>query len=191
MKIKTLYQTLENRDNPDYVEENGAFSCNWQNTWLGDGYYFWDTFIENAHWWGEMRYSSNYFICKAICDFDNEKCFDLVGDTEHMMDFDNCVNFLREQNLLNEKSTVASIIRFIKEKVGGFNYEAIRAMGIKSISEYKNEYKRYLYRFKFEIDKSPYLDYKPAIQICIFEKRGLNLRDYRIEYPEEYCMGPL
>lgn len=36
---KELYQTVEDRDNPDYVLENGPFKCI-SNAWLGDGYYF-------------------------------------------------------------------------------------------------------------------------------------------------------
>lgn len=188
MKIKTLFQTLQNRDNADYVEENGPFVCNWENTWLGDGYYFWDTFIENAHWWGEVRYQNNHFVCSAICDFDTQECFDLVGDTDHMSDFSDSVEFMKSQGLLKKESTVSTVIRFIKEKVGGFNYQAIRAIGIHSISEHNEDYKKYLFRFKFEVNKKAYLDYKPAIQLCIFERDGLNLRDFKIEYPQEYCL---
>lgn len=186
MKKKTLYQTLEDRGNPDYIEANAPFLCKWRNTWLGEGYYFWDTFIENAHWWGEVRYGNTYVICKATCDYDPLNCFDLVGDTEHMLDFNKTIEFLRSQKLINDDTTVARVLEFLKTKTGSFNYEAIRVYGIKSISEHKEAYKKYRHRLIFELSKPQYLDYKPAIQICLFKKNSLNLRDIKIEYPDEY-----
>lgn len=183
MKVKTLYQTLENRGNFIQVNREGPFSCHWKNTWLGSGYYFWDTFLENAHWWGEVRYKNNYVICKATCNFDNNNCFDLVGDTEHMLDFDESVNYMRKQNTLTGTATVARVLDFMKKKIG-FPYEAIRVYGINSISQYRSEYEKYRYRLIFELSKPQFLDYKPAIQICIFEKKGLNLRDFKIIFPE-------
>jgi len=63
---RKIYQTLEDRNNPDVVENQGPFLCNRKDVWLGIGYYFWDSFIENAHWWGKegARYK-NYFICES------------------------------------------------------------------------------------------------------------------------------
>lgn len=187
MKSKVLYQTLKDKGNPEYVLENAPFSCNWDNTWLGEGFYFWDTFVENAHWWGEVRHKNKYMICQTICDFNTDKCFDLVGDTDHMSDFSNSIEFLKDQNIITitPETTVARILEFIKTKIG-FDYEAIRVYGIKSISEYKEEYQKYRFRLIFELSRPQFLDYKPAIQICIFEKNGLNRRDLTIIYPDEY-----
>ena len=42
MKLRKAYQTLENRSNPDQIEEQGPFLCRHKNAWLGEGYYFWD-----------------------------------------------------------------------------------------------------------------------------------------------------
>lgn len=187
MKSKVLYQTLKDKGNPEYVLENAPFSCNWDNTWLGEGFYFWDTFVENAHWWGEVRHKNKYIICQTICDFNTDKCFDLVGDTDHMSDFSNSIEFLKDQNIITitPETTVARVLEFIKTKIG-FDYEAIRVYGIKSISEYKEEYQKYRFRLIFELSRPQFLDYKPAIQICIFEKNGLNRRDLTIIYPDEY-----
>lgn len=187
MKSKVLYQTLKDKGNPEYVLENAPFSCNWDNTWLGEGFYFWDTFVENAHWWGEVRHKNKYMICQTICDFNTDKCFDLVGDTDHMSDFSNSIEFLKDQNIITitPETTVARVLEFIKTKIG-FDYEAIRVYGIKSISEYKEEYQKYRFRLIFELSRPQFLDYKPAIQICIFEKNGLNRRDLTIIYPDEY-----
>ena len=40
---RIIYQTVEDRGNPDYVEQHGPFICTNKNAWLGEGYYFWDT----------------------------------------------------------------------------------------------------------------------------------------------------
>ena len=180
-----LYQTLEDRGNPDYIEANAPFHCNWRNAWLGAGYYFWDTFIENAHWWGRTRYGASYIICRGTCDFSAQNCFDLVGDTEHMQDFSAAIDFLKERKKIDKETTVATVITFLKSKVG-FSYEAIRVYGIQSISSFKEEYEQYVHRLPFELSKAQYLDYKPAIQLCLFKSAGLNLRDLRIEFPDEY-----
>lgn len=188
LKVKTLYQTLEDRGNPDEVVTHGPYICKWPNTWLGDGYYFWDTFIENAHWWGVVRYTKQgvgYMICKAVCDFDSESCYDLVGDTEHLLDFHKALELMKKQGKLRPETTVARVMEFIK-KNGAFVFAAIRVYGIKSISDYNEDYKQYRHRLIFEIDKPQFIDYKPAIQLCIFKKNGLSLRDFEIEFPDEY-----
>lgn len=185
MSTKVLYQTLQDKGNPDYVEDNAPFRCNWQNTWLGEGYYFWDTFIENAHWWGKVRYGNSYIICKAECDFTSEKCFDLVGDTQHMLVFGESIEFLKKENLLKDDTTVSRVLNFMIEN-SIFKYEAIRVYGIKSISDYSEEYQKYRHRLIFELSKPQYLDYKPAIQLCLYNRTSLNLRSIKIEYPDEY-----
>jgi len=186
VKVKVLYQTLKDKGNPDYIENNAPFLCKWSNAWLGDGYYFWDTFIENAHWWGKMRHGTSYVICKAECDFSSDLCFDLVGDTEHMQVFDDTIKFLKSKKLVNEETTVSRIINFLRTKIPDFNFEAIRVYGIKSISDHKEEYKKYRHRLIFEESKDQYLDYKPAIQLCLFKKTSMNLRNLKIEFPDEY-----
>lgn len=182
MSKKILYQTLQNRDNPDVIERDGPFPCKWENTWLGTGYYFWDTFIENAHWWGNTRYNCNYIICQAECEFNDTKCFDLVGSTEHLNVFSDTVSLMKTQKLITNNTTVARVIAHLKDKIKVFNYEAIRVYGIKS----KAEFSEYDSRLIFEVGKQSYLDIKPAIQICIYRKNGLSLKEYVVIYPDEY-----
>jgi len=188
VKHKTLFQTLKDKNNIEFVKENGPFECKWENTWLGDGYYFWDTFVENAHWWGKTRHKDGYIICRAYCDYDNETCFDLVGDTDHLIEFDECVKLLKELNLFNEKTKVARVVEFLKS-IPDIKYQAIRVYGVNSISNHKKEYEEYRSRMTFEDGKAQYLDYKPAIQMCLFKKNSLNLRNLEIEYPEECKSG--
>lgn len=178
MEEKELYQTLENRSEIQHIIDNAPFICNWSNTWLGTGYYFWDTFIDNAHWWGEIRYKKNYIITKFICDFSSSTCFDLVSNARHLQDFNDVLSLLREKGILDECTTVARVLAFLRD-TGSFDYEAVRAYGVNSISETN---KKYSSRMKFELGKKQYLDYLPAWQVCIFEKKGLNLRDIQIVY---------
>lgn len=179
---KILFQTLADRDNADFVEANAPFLCQNAKAWLGNGYYFWDTFIENAHWWGEQVHFRKYIICKFRCDFD-DNCFDLVGNTEHMLAFGALLNELQQKLKIDlDNTTVRKILELFKKNIG-FDFEAIRVSGINSKSG-----SNYIYRLKFNPDKPQYLDYKPAIQICIFTKNGLNLRDCEIVYPEEYVL---
>jgi len=185
LKIKKIYQTLEDRDNPDYIEENTPFKCKRKNAWLGVGYYFWDTFIENAHWWGKFSYHNSYVICEFKSNFNSEICFDLVGETEHMLEFESIIELLKKKNLITNNTTVSRILSFIRDVID-FKYEAIRVYGINSISNKKEENKDYIFQIPFVKKGYQYLDYKPLIQICIFEKNGLNLRESRIVYPDKY-----
>ncbi len=185
MKIVTVYQTLKDKDYLK-VETDGPFPCKWENTWLGDGYYFWEEFVELAHWWGQTHRNGSYIICKAICDFDDLNCFDLVGEMKHVRLFREVVEKLRNKGLIDEKTTVSRIIRYWKGEFNSFTYQAIRVSGINSISPKQNISKDFSSRFIFEPDKVHYLDALPAVQFCFFEKKSLNLRDYKIVYPDHY-----
>lgn len=182
---KTIYQTLEDRGTDlNKLESEGPYPCHWKNSWLGDGYYFWDTFIENAHWWGgEIRkYQNGYIICKAICDYTDELCFDLVGNTEHIKRFKDAFELMEKMGLANKNTKVKRIIHYLKNDLGLFKYEAIRAYGIKS----KSYRSRFNFTLNFENNRPSYLDFAPAIQICFYKKDSLNLRGYKITFPQEY-----
>lgn len=51
MEFNPLYQTVKNNGNKQSIETFGPIYGK-VDTWLGNGYYFWDGFIELAHWWG-------------------------------------------------------------------------------------------------------------------------------------------
>lgn len=188
MKKKKIYQTLQDKDNPDYIEQHAPFKCNRKNAWLGEGYYFWDTFIEIAHWWGENSYNKSYVICEGTCNFDTDKCLDLVGNTEQLLEFDQAVEFLKSKKLVDKNTTVARILNFLRYKIEGFKYEAIRAYGINSISKNNQNNHKYIFRLSFKPASFQYLDYKPAIQICIFKKKSMGLSNMEIVYPNKYVI---
>jgi len=188
MSKRYAYQTLEDRD-INNVESCGPFLCNYKNAWLGRGYYFWDSFVEIAHWWGkEVAYCRcNYIICESTYILDENKCFNLVDNPKHLHEFNEVKNILIEQNLFTyNNTTVARIIEYIKNVLKVFNYEAIRVYGINSVS-YKSIYSNRT-NFIFKEGKSTiqYLDSSPAIQICFYEKKSLNREGFKIIYPPEY-----
>ncbi|WP_047788010.1 hypothetical protein [Tenacibaculum mesophilum] len=181
MTKTTLFQALEDRENPDYIENNGPFECKWNNTWLGSGYYFWDAFKKNAEWWGTARYGNSYVICKAEFSYNHDNCLDLINE-KHLQSFNETVQFLRKKGLFKENTTtVAKIIAFLK-KTNSFKYSAVRAHDANSI---KNpDFKR---QIKFEEGRGFNLDLEPPYQICIYKPlSNSKLSNYKIIYPEEY-----
>lgn len=183
--IRKAYQTLENRGNADDIEKNGPFLCNRKDAWLGEGYYFWDSFIENAHWWGKKGacYQNGYIICESSFEL-NEKCLDLHDNPEHMKMFSSTIQLMEEKELFKEnQTTIGRVIEFLKQTIQ-FDYEAIRANGVNSISQQSSFSKR----TPFKLGKNhQYWDATPAIQICFIKKDGLNRKEFKIVYPLEYC----
>lgn len=186
MAIKTVYQTLEDRGNPDFIETNGPFLCSRNNAWLGNGYYFWDSFIENAHWWGRegARFTNGYFICEAFYDFDERICFNLIDNPEHLQLFNDAKKIMQERGLyVANQTTVARMIEYLQNTLKVFKYEAIRVYGVNSKSFNSPYSSRTIFDKKHN---EKYLDSLPAIQICFYSKTSLNLRNFRIIFPDEY-----
>lgn len=179
---KLIYQTLDDRENPEYVENHGPFLCELDNAWLGTGFYFWDTFIDNAHWWGKVRYNSNYIICKSEIIPDDNNCFDLVGNTKHLLEFEKIITLMKKKGLLTSKTTVATVLDFLFNKLKNNHFFSVRVYGINS----KSKNSGYMGSLKFENIKSQYLDYKPAIQLCIYNLEKMNFRNFQVIYPESY-----
>lgn len=187
-----IFQTLEDRGNPEHIEANGPFECDWDNTWLGHGYYFWDSFKDNAHFWGEMRYKKNnkdYVIGKSEFTYDENELFDLTTP-KHLILFKKIVENIIDKDIITGEVTVLKVIMFLKE-IGIFPYKASRAHCDRTIGrnypEFKNE-------VKFEETKDPKkpknfsMNLTPAYQICIYsplEGSGFS-GSFEIIYPEKY-----
>ncbi|HAH54215.1 MAG TPA: hypothetical protein DCM02_02730 [Flavobacterium sp.] len=189
IKKVIVYQTLEDRGNPEKIERDGPFPCTRNNAWLGVGYYFWDTFKENAHWWGKEcnNYDEGYVICKAECDYDEEKCFDLVSNTDHLLMLHNTFELMKSKGLANSNTTVSRVIEYLKTDLKIFNFSASRASGVNSKSVSSNFSSHLI--FDNKKGKLKYLDLKPAIQLCFYSKSSLNLRNYKIVFPDQYIDG--
>ena len=184
MVSKTIYQALEDKNNPDSIKNDGPFLCERDNSWLGTGYYFWESFIENAHWWGRegANYSNGYVICKAQYDFDEDHCFNLIDNLNHLNLLKETYKLLKNNGLANKRTTVKRIITYLKDKRGIFRYKATRVYGIHS----KNKKSDFMDFFPFINGHIAYLDATPAIQICFYNKKALNFRDYHIVFPDKY-----
>jgi hypothetical protein len=184
---KTLYQTLEDRGNPDEIESEGPFPCNRKSAWLGNGYYFWDTFISNAHWWGMegAKYANGYIICKAESDFNAIECFDLVGVTEHILEFSRVIELMKKEGIYKKDTTVARVIFYWKDTLKIFKFKSIRAYGLKC----KYPGSRFNSFILFNSNKPQYLDFSPAYQICFFERKDMRLASFKIVFPLEYMDG--
>jgi len=185
VEIKVIYQTLEDRNNADIIESDGPFKCNNNQAWLGSGYYFWESFIENAHWWGREcnSYSNGYVICKANYNLDQEFCFNLIDNPDHIKNFQKTIRLLKEKGLYNNKTTVSRIIYYLKDTLKLFKYDATRVYGVHS----KNKNSKYTFSLPFKSHGAQYLDLLPAIQICFYSKKNnLYLRNYQIIFPDKY-----
>lgn len=179
MEIKNVYQTLENRNTDiNLLESKGPYPCTWENSWLGDGYYFWDHFIENAHWWGkEVRaFNNGYIICKAICDFDQSDCLDLVGNPIHLEKLYDAFLLMQSNGFVDDSTTTKRVIDYLQNDLKVMRFSAVRVLGLNS----KDYYSHFNYTLLFESDKAAYLDFKPPYQICFFDKKSLNLRSYKV-----------
>ena len=99
--MNQLYQTLEDRSNPDEIESYGPFKCRTATSWLGDGYYFWDSILELAHFWGKNSTYSNYIICSAEAELNDGNCYDLVGNINHLKDLRAITELMEKEGIEN------------------------------------------------------------------------------------------
>lgn len=188
MKVK-LYQTLEDRDNPDDVENHGPFKCTRMGAWLGEGYYFWENYIDFAHLWGKNGgyEATGYLICQADAKID-DNCFDLYNNLLHREEFLKILELLKESGIIKRETVlVGEVISFFKKK-GKFKYNAIRAEGNDTLQN-KIEISSFIKRIKFTSNSRAYLELMPQIQICLLEKNALSLQNFSIVYPEKYAFN--
>ena len=173
MKSTTIYQTLEYRNNNKEIEANGPYFCSLRDAqgkiktgvkapWLGEGYYFWDTRIEDAKWWGETAYKSKgkgYVICETVYDAHSLLLYDLLGDLEAFDEFIKIAQIVKTQ-FKKKNIRFDFVLKYLKEHTE-FNYKAIRAMPVQS--SFKNT------DICFPKD-GLYLAQIRQVQICFFDK---------------------
>lgn len=186
MKRTDIYQTLEDRQNDGEVEKNGPFFCSERDKngvlkkgvkepWLGEGYYFWDTRIEDAQWWGNTVYGrKGYIICHTIYDQHSPFLYDLVGDVRQFDEFVKCADFIRRK-LNKDTITFPVVLRYLK-KNGSFNYKAIR------VWPYPNDMEKTAIGFP---GYRMALGMAHKIQIYFFDKTLLT-EPYRIVYKHSF-----
>lgn len=175
-----FYHTVADRDNPDQIETEAPFLCGRQDAWLGRGYYLWEQFEENAHWWGSCAYGKDKYVIVQFEGLSPQegKCFDLCGNMEHIQQFSEVCKYLKSENLQTKREITASkVIAFMREKTDfDTQYDSIRA---KDNNVGPNI-------IKFQVSRVPYMDLCPRVQLCLFAKSSLNLSKGKIIYPEHY-----
>lgn|SRR5574344_364322 len=140
MRLADIYQTLEERNNNDQVEKHGPYFCSLyddsgrlkngiKEPWLGEGYYFWDARINDAHWWGKtiyLREKKGYIVCHTQYDMHSHFLYDMVGDRAAFDDFIDCAQYLKTK--LNLKIVCFPVVLEYLKKHTDFYYKAIRVL---------------------------------------------------------------
>ncbi len=176
MKVADIYQTLEDRQNYEEIEAHGPYFCSerYQNgilkkgvkePWLGEGYYFWDSRISDAQWWGDTIYSKKgYVICHTTYDQHSKWLYDLVGDVQQFDEFVKFAELIRaERNIKTVKFPV--VLAYMKKEVAEFNYKAIR------VWPHPKTFEKTSINFP---DENMILCKADKIQICFFDKTLLS-----------------
>lgn len=180
-----LYQTLENRENIDYVEQNGPFCCNRNDAWLGSGYYYWDSFINWAHIWGEQAYGlGNYIICETSLDLNGIAVLNLL-EPETLLEFQKYIDLI--QRIYPQKElTVRFIVEYLKKNIR-FPYKAIKAKGVQRNNSIFSD--RYIQFNLKRGERKSVLDLRPQVQICILDKLVIGNHNFKVIFPQEYAAG--
>lgn len=173
----TIYQTVAATPDKGKIIRDAPFKCEDDpeklKEWLGSGYYFWDTFIELAHWWGQVHYKNrvkkNYVICQTSLVCEDDEILDLVGNLGQVKDVRDIVEQMRRCPEYNDKTfkaqTVINFIRYILK----VPYKAVRAYGENS-SHDEN-----IIQHRLKFSKSAYLNLCPEVQICVIDKSVIAL----------------
>lgn len=136
--LTDIYQTLEDRGNYNEVESHGPYYCSLRDRrgnlkkgtkepWLGEGYYFWDTRIGDARWWGETIYGNRfkgYVVCHTCYDQHSPLLFDMVGSVAMFDEFERCVDRVKAGRY-TERVSFPLVLEYMKRQAE-FTYKAIR-----------------------------------------------------------------
>jgi len=178
----TAYHTVEDRENPDQIKLEGPFRCEREDAWLGYGYYFWDTHEPWAHDWGKSAYrKKGYVVCRAMVTNNENVMWDLYGNVGHNQEFIAAFETLLTSGKYNSEEDIltSDVIDFLKVK-GLFNYLAVR------VGDMYNQMKTIALKHPDARGREAFMNVGERVQICLYEKNELTLRDFSIIFPEIY-----
>lgn len=176
--MKSLFQTVEDRKNPMVIESTGPFLCRRKNAWLGKGFYFWDSFVNLAHWWGKTVYDGKYVICKSFCEASMKDVYDLYDDFNILQEFVLLKNTLQSK-LHRTDISVSDVLCYLKMNSDfSKRYKAVRAKATGCMRDVPY--------MKFVSYNKAYLELMPPVQICILDTTFLYKKIYEIVYPAHY-----
>ena len=141
-------------------------------TWLGEGYYFWEHEIANAHHWGKVHYSNRYCIYQSSYQ-NTEEGLDLVDNHEHLDMLEKYIRQIKER--IQKSVDLAQIIILICKHVP----KSVHYIRIDTGSFFPNE------RFLLPVPNkqfSPQLYAKRLVQVCFpsFPCPEIGLTDYQL-----------
>lgn len=172
---------MEDRDNLDYIEANGPFLGNLRDRWLGPGFYYWDTFINSAHFWGWVSYKKfrkDYVIAKSEISLPPAQTLNLLEPTD-LLKFKTWVSEF-ENTFPQTNATIEKVIVHIQHIMGdSFPYIAIRALFNDCIN--KEEFQD-----RISPNGKAYIDLQPPIQVCIKDKSVVGENNFKVIYPTNY-----
>ena len=162
--------------------------CEDTDAWGGVGYYFWDSFIDLAHFWGEIRCKKKYLIARAEIDV-SDKCLDLHNNPEHIEEISGTLELLNKINK-GEKLpvTLCTIITYLRDQGLLGNYEGVRFLGRNSISRIKSKKFTSVLHVSKDLKKAyQTIDLCPPIQFCLFNLDSLNLKNYSVVFDSDHA----
>ena len=105
-----LYQAVHKREN-----RLKAPILAGKKDWLGEGYYFWEHYKENAEHWGKTHYNGNYEIYESeYCN--NESGLDFIDCYEHLDDLFSIYNKISTKGNKGDYD-LPTLVRLILEQV--------------------------------------------------------------------------
>lgn len=173
---RRVFQTVRATSNLECLKKNAPFYCRektgYLKEWLGEGYYFWETFELLARWWGKVKYLKkgvDYAVCATRFCCRDELILDLVSNTEQMLDIQEIVEELKKTKEFQAKDFTAQfIINLIREK-SEVKFKAIRAWGCDCSND------KEIKKFTFGFNTKATLHICPEIQICVLDKSVIDL----------------
>ncbi len=133
MKNADIYQTLDYCENYELIKgpifcsvryTNGELKRGIKEPWLGEGFYFWDTRVEDAKWWGKTIYKGNFIIYHTTYNQHSPLLYDMVGNVQQFDDFVNAATLLKKK-FNSSRISFPMVLAYFKKDTK-FNYKAIR-----------------------------------------------------------------
>jgi hypothetical protein len=180
MNAITLFHTVDDRSNPEEVNAQGPFVCDDESAWLGIGYYFWDSDIDLAHWWGRSHYQGKYMICQAQGKMD-DRCLDLLDGNQRLRFKEKCKEFLIKMDKRQEDVFVHEMLTLWINLEGDI-FNSVRAV---PTSPDGFSIKR-AFRIIFSNNPTAFLDFNLPVQVCLYDKKALSLNNFRVVHPTYY-----
>ncbi len=134
--------------------------------WLGEGFYFWESFIENAEEWGIRHYKKrqkSYQILKACYEEQAVHCLNLIDNAEQIKEFNDAVALVENEAGVRMHSfyqRITMLRKYAPKYFGKFSCVRIFPCGGMVIGKIP---------FTEKMQKVAYYTPIPPIQVCFWK----------------------